>query len=260
MKRIIVLFLVAGIFAACQMREVETIPEVGQMMMGNGMGSGMGQRHHSRVPEPYTGIVNPVPASEDSLARGEEIYAVNCATCHGDGGMGDGPGGKNLDPLPAPIAHTSQMMADDYLFWRISEGGTPFGTAMIPYVDILDEQSRWDVINYLRALGSGVVRPRQSMGGEVYSPEFMATQQAEMLSLGVNQGVISEDEADIFERVHTDLEAFLAANLAGVNNLTMDERQETALSSLVEAGKITQNEASVFKIVHDRLEDNGLMP
>ena len=59
--------------------------------------------------------------------------------------------------------------------------------------------------------------------------------------------------------VHADLDAVLAGNLAGVRNLTMDERQATELTSLVEAGKITRNEASVFKIVHDRLEENGLM-
>ena len=37
MKKIIVLFLVASIFAACQTRELETIPEVGQMMMAAAM-------------------------------------------------------------------------------------------------------------------------------------------------------------------------------------------------------------------------------
>lgn len=260
MKKLILLIVVAGITAACSTREAEIIPGMGGIRMVRGMSSSMGQRHHSQVPEPYAGMVNPVPANGDSLTRGEEIYAIHCATCHGDGGMGDGPGGENLDPLPAPIAHTSQMMADDYLFWRISEGGTTFGTAMIPYANILDEQARWDVINYVRALGSGHIRPHERMGGEVYSPEFMATQQAEMLARGVDQGVISEDEADIFERVHTALESFLKTNPVGESGLPMDERQDAALSALLEAGTITQNEASKFKLIHDRLEESGLMP
>ena len=252
----VLMLIFAVIFAACNTREAEIFPEMG----GMGMGSGMGQRHHAQVPEPYTGMVNPVPTSEDSLTRGEEIYSINCATCHGDGGMGDGPGGSNLDPLPAPIAHTSQMMADDYFFWRISEGGADFGTAMIPYANILDEQARWAVINYLRALGSGIVRPHHRMGGEIYSEELMATQHAEMLAGGVDQGVISESEAEIFERIHTALETYLETNLTKQSDITMDERQAAALLALVEAGTISQNEAAKFVIIHARLAESGLMP
>jgi cytochrome c len=37
------------------------------------------------------------------FARGEDIYAQQYATCHGDCGMGDGPAGKVLDPAPAPM-------------------------------------------------------------------------------------------------------------------------------------------------------------
>ena len=256
MKNLIRMIIISGILAACAPREAEIIPEMGRM----GMGSSMGQRHHSSVPEPYRGLVNPVPANEDSLARGEEIYAANCATCHGDGGMGDGPAGKSLDHAPAPLAHTSQMMADDYLFWRISDGGSTFGTAMIPYGDILNEQARWDVINYVRALGSGLVRPRQVMGGDAYNPEFLAAQQAEMLLRGIEMGVISETEADTFERVHAVLEAYLAANLAVESGITMDERQAAALSALVDVGTITREEAAEFRIIHDQLEESGLMP
>ena len=256
MKKIIYALIIGITLAACAPRDVEITPETGRM----GMGMGMGIRHHTTIPEPYTGLVNPVPANEDSLVRGEEIYSTNCATCHGDGGMGDGPGGKNLDPLPAPIAHTSQMMADDYLFWRISAGGLPFETSMVPYGDILDEQARWDVINYVRALGAGVVQPRQMMGGAVSDPAVQAAQQAEMLARAVDQDVITQSEADNFERVHTALEIYMAANRSGMSGLSMDERQAAALSALVDAGTITQEEAAEFKIFHDHLEGSGLMP
>jgi mono/diheme cytochrome c family protein len=256
MKNYHILILGLIFVVACGPREAETLFEYGPV----GMGSGMGSRHHARVPEPYAGLVNPIPADEDSLSRGEEIYVQNCATCHGDGGMGDGPGGANLDPAPAPIAHTSQMMADDYLFWRISEGGTPFETAMIPYANILDEQQRWDAINYVRALGSGLVQPRQMMGGDSYSPAILETQQAEMLTQGVEQGVISLEEADIFERVHVALEAYLANKSPAESGISMDERQAAALAALVDSGAISAKDAAQFLIIHAQLEENGLMP
>lgn len=256
MKKLLFLFIVSAVFAACTPKKAELATEFGPM----GMGMGMGARHHASVPETYAGLVNPVPADEESLSRGEEIYTQNCATCHGDGGMGDGPGGVNLDPAPAPIAHTSQMMADDYLFWRISEGGTPFETAMIPYANILDEQERWDVINYVRALGSGRVQPQQAMGGDVYNPTMLETQQAEMLAQGVDRGVISLDEAEIFERVHAALEAYLAANSPAESGVSMDERQSAALATLVDEGEITSEDAFAFQVIHKRLEESGLMP
>jgi hypothetical protein len=131
---------------------------------------------------------------------------------------------------------------------------------MIPYGDILDEQARWDVINYVRALGAGLVQPRQIMGGAAFDTAVQATQQAEMLARAVDQEVITQGEGDTFKRVHTALETYLAANRSGVSGLSMDERQAAALSALVNAGTITQEEAAEFKIIHDRLEESGLMP
>lgn len=142
--------------------EAESRPErgMGQGGMGRGMGermgpnSGMRERHRATIPSAYAGRTSPVDATDASLARGEEIYTTHCETCHGAGGMGDGPAGENLDPLPAPIAHTSQMLGDDYLFWRISEGGSmePFNSAMPAWKETLAEEERWDVINYIRSL------------------------------------------------------------------------------------------------------------
>jgi mono/diheme cytochrome c family protein len=84
----------------------------GGMMPGMGMGpgSGMMQRHSATIPTEYADLTSPVEATEASLEQGGEIYIANCATCHGDGGMGDGPTAANLDPVPVAIAHTSQMV------------------------------------------------------------------------------------------------------------------------------------------------------
>ncbi len=45
----------------------------------------------------------PVLATGD-LARGRELYARNCASCHGVQGRGDGPGASGLHPPPANLA------------------------------------------------------------------------------------------------------------------------------------------------------------
>lgn len=227
--------------------------------MGPG-GSGMMTRHHAEIPAEYAGLTNPIPADEASLERGAALYATNCASCHGDGGMGDGPVGSALDPAPAPVAHSSQMMADDYLFWRISEGGTPFNTSMPPW-KVLDEQARWDMVNYMRALGAGTVKPVSGMGGAAYDPQAQAAQQAEILAQAVEQGIVTLDEADTFKLVHDAVEQYRSAHPEIMNsggNAT--ERESAILAALVDGNIITRAQADAFAGIHDRLGASGLMP
>jgi len=217
-------------------------------------------RHHATVPSEYTGLTNPIPADSASLERGGNLYAKNCASCHGDGGMGDGPAASALDPAPAPVAHSSQMLADDYLFWRISEGGAPFGTSM-PAWKTLDEEARWDMINYMRALGTGAVGPASSMGGEIYDPEVQAAQQAELLAQAVEQGVITQSESDTFDFVHTAVERYRLEHPEIINSgEDAAERESAILAALVDSQTISQNEADAFTDIHDRLGASGLMP
>ena len=227
---------------------------------GMGPGSGMMARHHAMVPAPYAGMVNNAPSDKDSLDRGAELYGTLCASCHGDGGMGDGPAGANLDPVPAPVAHSSQMLGDDMLFWRISEGGAedPFNSTMPAWKDSLDEQARWDLVNYVRALGQGQVMPRSAAGGAPYDPAAELAQRAEMLAEGVKQSVITQAEANLFDEVHTAMDR-LSVSSESQRVGGMDRMRDVLLAELVDAGTITQSQADAFNDVHDRLVGAGLM-
>jgi mono/diheme cytochrome c family protein len=216
-------------------------------------------RHHTTIPPEYAGLTNPVSLDETSLARGGEIYSTNCAACHGDGGLGDGPAAASLNPAPAPIAHTSLMLDDSYLFWRISEGGTaePFSSTMPGWKASLDEQARWDVINYMRALGSGRVSPKQAVGGAIFDPEAENAIRAERLAQAVGQNVLTQDEADLFNQIHSEMDRLAAAGTfeqAGNMN-----REAAILAELVESGKITQNQADAFNNTHNKLIESKLM-
>jgi mono/diheme cytochrome c family protein len=257
MKKIFLFVLLAILLTACGGQSTETGPGMG---MGMGGGNGMMTRHHAEIPAEYIGVTNPIPVDEVSLERGAALYATNCASCHGDGGMGDGPASAALDPVPAPVAHTSQMMADDYLFWRMSEGGTPFATSM-PAWKVLDEQARWDLINYMRALGAGTVKPGTGMGGAAFDPTVQAAHQTEMLKQAVEQGVITEAEADIFNTVHTAAGQYRIEHPEVVNSGgNANEREAAILAALVAEKIITQQQADAFTDIHDRLGASGLMP
>jgi len=216
--------------------------------MGMGMGNGMSARHHAAIPAAYAGLSAPGATDPAALERGGDLYTTYCVACHGESGMGEGAAGQALDPPASPVAHVSQMQADDYLFWRISEGGAPFGTAMPAWKDSLSEQQRWEVIAYIRALGRD--------GGEALLAQ-QAARQDEMLAQAVADGVITAVQADTFRLVHDLLEAQMRSGQPGG---TMDEREAAALQALVDSGQITSAQADEFRDVHQALDLGGYMP
>ncbi|MDQ5853281.1 MAG: CopD family protein, partial [Chloroflexota bacterium] len=96
---------------------------------------------------------NPVPATEESLARGREIYRQHCASCHGISGRGDGLAGRLLRPRPADFrVHLAAGHSDAQLYDWVAHG-VP-GTGMPAWEGQLTEQQIWDVINYIRTFAS----------------------------------------------------------------------------------------------------------
>ena len=222
----------------------------------------MRSMHHNPVPEPYNGAMSPVsPDDEGSIARGMEIYRINCAECHGDGGMGDGQTGEQLETKPAYIAHTSQMMSDGYLFWRVNEGGAEVGTGMPVFKEKLTEEEIWDVINYVRALGAGKAAPVDSgMGGETeYNPEFERMQHESMLAEALDAELIDQAQADNFIFVHEVMNEYIAENDLRAGAQSVDEMQPEIFAALVDAGTLKQSQVDSFSEVHQLLLDEGLM-
>ena len=99
--------------------------------------------------------VNPVPATEESLAQGEKLFNRYCFVCHGMQGQGDGPVIKRgFYPLnlttPGVIART-----DGYIYAYIRYGGK----VMMPsYRESISSEDAWDVVNYVRKLQGNPVR------------------------------------------------------------------------------------------------------
>jgi mono/diheme cytochrome c family protein len=229
-------------------------------MGGRRMGS-MHARHHARIPQEYAGLSNPLEISEDTLAAGQDLYQQHCASCHGDTGMGDGPAGANLDPLPAPLAHSGLMLADDYLYWRIAEGGTepPFDSGMPAWKDSFSEQEIWQVAAYLRGLGAGWVNPRGGGRGPGPGMGNSARIHEAMLEEAIERGLINEADAAVFNTVHDALDQELSGQRGRGLGLGMEAVQGELLAELVDNGTLTAEQVQTFQRVHDLLEEAGLM-
>ena len=105
-------------------------------------------------PPEYAGKANPLAEAGGAADQGKQLYASNCASCHGAEAMGDGPASESLNPKPKSLATEMKKLSDDYLFWRISEGGafSPFSSAMPAWKKILSEDEIWQIIAYLHTL------------------------------------------------------------------------------------------------------------
>lgn len=93
-----------------------------------------------------------------SIVEGSTLFAQNCVACHGSNGRGDGPLAKTLSIPPADLTAAHLWMhSDGELFWWISHGMfSPEGPQVMPgFAGSLDENSRWALIDFIRAHNAG---------------------------------------------------------------------------------------------------------
>ena len=92
-------------------------------------------------------LVNPVPKSPESLARGREMYQLHCLVCHGEQGRGNGPVGQKFVPQPMELnLDYVQLQPDGQLFYTISHGSI----AMPFYRQAMSAEDRWHLVNFIK--------------------------------------------------------------------------------------------------------------
>src|SRR5688500_1261270 len=111
------------------------------------------QVSYSQLPatiDSMAGLRNPTAISAASLMNGRKYYQINCAVCHGDSGMGDGPASKLGVPGISLVTDITRGRTDGYIFGMIRNG-----RGLMPSYNRIEEPDRWDVVNYLRGLQGG---------------------------------------------------------------------------------------------------------
>ncbi len=89
-------------------------------------------------------------------AVASDLYAVNCAVCHGAGGRGDGPVAIFLTTpeltkdgvaygAPSDLHKSRERLAKDVFFGIVSSGIN----VMPRFELLLSEEDRWDIVNYV---------------------------------------------------------------------------------------------------------------
>ena len=120
---------------------------------------GAGETNQWRAPARVSARKNPIPANETSIALGKKIYERQCLTCHGIAGKGDGPMAAQLEKRPGNLSNPELwQQSDGALFWKVNEGHRPMPT----FKNIMSDEERWPVINYVRTLAPKPVSKDQT--------------------------------------------------------------------------------------------------
>jgi mono/diheme cytochrome c family protein len=102
------------------------------------------------IPESAKRTTNPVPASAESVAQGLEMYASQCAMCHGANGDGSGELAKTLKMTMPDFSDPEALKkrTDGELFYIVTHGhGRMQGDG-----ERLDPEWRWHMINAVRSM------------------------------------------------------------------------------------------------------------
>ncbi len=94
---------------------------------------------------------NPIKADAASIARGKELFTINCQLCHGETGEGNGPIAAFLiNYKPANLTSPQIKAFPDGQIFMVITNGVP--DRMPPLNENLTVTERWDVVNYVRTL------------------------------------------------------------------------------------------------------------
>jgi hypothetical protein len=105
------------------------------------------------VPADKKGRLSPFRFSDATRKTGEQLYNINCKSCHGTPGMGNFQ--ANLKPQPPdPATERFQVNSDGELFFKISTGRGP----MPSFKNALSSAGMWNIISHLRSFKKDYVQ------------------------------------------------------------------------------------------------------
>lgn len=101
-------------------------------------------------------VGSPPASSPGGIVGGRAAYTGSCSSCHGATGDGKGTFGPQTYPLATDLTNeNAKERSDAELFW-ITKNGLSF-TAMPGFSSQYDDQTTWQIVQYLRTLQSGKV-------------------------------------------------------------------------------------------------------
>jgi mono/diheme cytochrome c family protein len=95
----------------------------------------------------------PFPADAKVMQRGEKLYTIYCAICHGKTGDGQGQLVKNEKFLGVPN-YKDRVITEGSIYHVIMHGRNMMGS----HSSQLNERERWEVVHYVQKLRADLIK------------------------------------------------------------------------------------------------------
>ena len=198
--------------------------------------------------------------TNDLINKGGELYQANCASCHGDQGLGDGAAGATLDPPPRDLTTNDgwvngRKISDMYK--TLEEGIEGSGMTAYDYMPIKD---RFAIIHYVRTLDDDFPQDTQD--------DLMALEQTYNLSEGqkasnripieIAMEKISNEEQTKINSIHK-INAKITKDSSALANLFVKITSDriNSLTTLYNDRIWIDNTESFEQIVQSNIPENG---
>ena len=103
-----------------------------------------------KVPAKAAARQNPLESDPEAVAAGAKLFEQRCAECHGANANGGKKG-------PSLRAEEVQQATPGSLFWVMTNGVVRKG---MPVWSRLPEPQRWQLVTYIKSLGTSQIAPK----------------------------------------------------------------------------------------------------
>ncbi len=103
-----------------------------------------------KTKEEAVNLLNPIYPTEGSLERGEAVYNIHCAVCHGETGHGNGIVGKKYMTPTDLTSDYVKKLPDGIIYLSITQGNLGKDDKMPGYGQSISPEDRWHVVNYIK--------------------------------------------------------------------------------------------------------------
>lgn len=108
----------------------------------------VGGVEHLEDREDDADLTSPLGNDPSVVARGKQLFGIQCSMCHGDDGHGNGRLSKVFPPAPDLRYRTVCRRTDGFIYGTITAGGR----AMPSMREGLTARDRWSLVAYVREI------------------------------------------------------------------------------------------------------------